>query len=103
MAHVGQLGTGIALAAGAIAVVQGEPDWLLYPVSLLSTAGVLWMLTSVNTLIVLVVLRRDSQAGSWRDAAPWVLAGLMVTLVKLTAMGSARYLLTGTLGWPLPA
>jgi hypothetical protein len=48
------------------------------------------------------VLRKDSQAATWRDAAPWVLAGLMVTLVELTAMGSARYLLTGTLGWPLP-
>ena len=102
MAHLGQLATGIGLAAGTIAVVQREPAWLLYPVSLLSTAAVLCMLTLVNTLIVLIVSRKDSQAESWRDAAPWVLAGLMATLVELTAMGTARYLLTGTLGWPLP-
>ena len=31
-----------------------------------------------------------------------MLAGLMAALVELTAMGTMRYLLTGTLGWPLP-
>jgi hypothetical protein len=54
-------------------------------------------------MIVLILLRKDSQAETWRDAARWMLLGLLGTLVELTAMGTARYLLTGTLGWPLPA
>jgi len=30
-----------------------------------------------------------------------LLGGLTVTLLELTTMGTFRYLLTGTLGWPL--
>ncbi|MBN1642919.1 MAG: DUF2085 domain-containing protein [Anaerolineae bacterium] len=101
VAHAWQLLGCVGLAAGAIVVVQSEPAWLLYPISLLSTAGVLWMLTLVNTMIALIVLHRDSQAETWQDGARWTLFGLIGTLLELTAMGTARYLLTGTLGWPL--
>jgi uncharacterized membrane protein len=93
------LGT-VAVAAVVVAVVQSEPGWLLYPVALLTTVGVLWMLTLVNTMILLIVLRRDSQARTWRDALASLSMGLTATLIELTVMGTVRYLLTGTLGWP---
>jgi uncharacterized membrane protein len=92
----------LAVAALLVWVVQSEPAWLLYPVSLLTTAGVLWMLTLVNTMILLILFRQDSQAETWRDAAASLLFGLIATLVELTAMGTFRYLVTGTMGWSLP-
>jgi uncharacterized membrane protein len=91
----------LAVAAVLVFVVQFEPSWLLYPVSLLTTAGVLWMLALVNTMILLILFRRDSQAETWRDALTSQLFGLIATLIELTAMGVFRYLITGTMGWPL--
>ena len=86
-----------------IAVVSSEPAWLRYPVALLGVAGVLWMLTLVNSMILLILTRRESQAEIWRDALVPLSGGLIATLIELTAMGAFRYLLTGTLGWPLGA
>ena len=43
---------------------------LLYPLALISAGGVLWMLALVNTMILLILFRQDSQAETWRDAVP---------------------------------
>jgi uncharacterized membrane protein len=91
----------LAVAAGAIWVLQSEPSWLLYPMALLSAGGVLWMLTLVNTMILLIVFRRDSQAETWRDTMLPLLGGLVAALLELTAIGMLRFALTGTMGWPL--
>ena len=91
----------LAVAAVTIWVLQSEPSWLLYPMALLSAAGVLWMLILVNTMILLILFRRDSQAETWRDALLPLLGGLVTALMELTAMGVLRYTLTGTMGWPL--
>ena len=91
----------VAIDAVVVAVVQAEPPWLLYPVALLTTGGVLWMLTLVNAMILLILFRQDSRAETGRDAVAALLIGLTATLLELTAMGALRYLVTGTMGWPL--
>jgi len=91
----------LTLTAGVIWAVQSEPAWLLYPVAIVSTLGVLTMLTLVNTMIVLLLLRREGRAETWRDAVPALLGGLVITLLELTAMGVLRYQITGTMEWPL--
>jgi hypothetical protein len=63
--------------------------------------GVLWMLTLVNTMLLLILFHRDRQAETRRQAAAALLGGLAVTMVELTALGTLRYALTGGLGWPL--
>ena len=92
----------VAAAAALVALVQAEPAWLLYPVGLITTAGVLWMLTAVNTMILLIVFRQDGQAGTWQQVTPAFLGGLVAATIELAVMGTARYLLTGTLSWPVP-
>lgn len=93
---------GILLAtAAAIAVVQSQPSWLLYPMALISAGGVLWMLTLVNTMILLIVFRRENQVETWPETTTPLLGGLTATLLELTAVGVFRYLLTGTMSWPL--
>ena len=72
----------LAAAAVAIGVLQSEPTWLLYPMAVLSAGGVLWMLTLVNTMVLLIVLRRDSQAEAWRDAGLPLLGGLVAALLE---------------------
>jgi hypothetical protein len=90
----------VAFAGAAVGVIQLEPGWLLYPLALLSAGGVLWMLTLVNTMILLLLLRHDSRAETWREAILPVLAGLTATLLELTTMGLLRFAVTGTMGWP---
>jgi hypothetical protein len=92
----------VGCAGTVVVVVQSEPAWLLYPVAVLTTAGVLWMLTAVNTMVLLIALRLDGQAETWRQVALPLLGGLAAALTELSAMGTARYLLTGTLSWPIP-
>lgn len=91
----------LGVAGLVVAAVQAEPGWLLYPVALVTTAGVLWMLTLVNTMILLIVFRLDGQAETGRQALLSMAGGLLVTLLELTAIGTLRYLITGTLAWPL--
>jgi uncharacterized membrane protein len=92
----------VAAAAALVALVQAEPAWLLYPVGLITTACVLWMLTAVNTMILLIVFRQDGHAGTWRQVTPALLGGLMGATIELAVMGTTRYLVTGTLSWPIP-
>jgi uncharacterized membrane protein len=92
----------IAAAGTLVALVQSEPAWLLYPVAILTTAGVVWMLTAVNTMILLIAFRQDGQAETWHQVAPALLGGLVTALVELAVIGTARYLLTGTLSWSVP-
>jgi uncharacterized membrane protein len=96
-----QLMTIVTVTFAAVAAVQFEPPWLLYPAALVSVGGILWILTLVNTMILLTVFRQENQAETWREAAVPLLSGLAATLIELTVMGILRYTLTGTMGWPL--
>jgi uncharacterized membrane protein len=90
----------LAVGALAIALLQAGVSWLFYPVALISTGGVLCMLTMVNTMILLIVARQDGRATSRKQAVLPMLGGLTMTLIELTAIGVIRFFLTGTLTWP---
>jgi hypothetical protein len=70
---------------------------LLYPLALLSALGVLALLTTVNSMLVLIVIRRENVANTWRGAVIPLLAGFTVSLVQVGAIDLLRYALTGTL------
>lgn len=90
----------VALAAVMVLVVQAELDFLLYPLAILSTLSVLIMLTAVNTMIILIVTRRENMAGTWLDALPPLSLGLLVTLAEIAGMDLFRLALTQQLGLP---
>jgi uncharacterized membrane protein len=81
-------------------IVQTQASFLLYPVATLSILGVLAMLTLVNTMIVLIVTRRESKAASWRDARLPLLLGLLATFLGLSALGLLHFTLTQWLALP---
>ena len=60
----------LVLVAAIAAAVSSEINALLYPLALLSVGGTLMMLTIVNTMLTTLLLRREAQARSWRDALP---------------------------------
>lgn len=88
-----ELGYLLIPAALVIWIVQTQASFLLYPVAALSILGVLAMLTLVNTMIVLIVTRRDSKAQSWRDAFLPLMLGLLAAFFELGALGLLHFAL----------
>jgi uncharacterized membrane protein len=91
------LGLLLLLVAGMVGVVLTRWSFLLYPLALLSAAGVLALLTAVNTMLVLIIVRRENIVDTWRDAVIPLLAGFTVSLIQVGAIDVVRYALTGTL------
>lgn len=93
---------GVALLGGfAMAlIVLAEPPVLLYPLAILSSGSVLWMITLINSVMATILARRENQVSSWRAAAPLLLVGLAMALVELSTIDFGRVYLTRLLGLP---
>jgi uncharacterized membrane protein len=91
------LGILLLLQAGMVGLVLTQWSLLLYPLALLSALGVLALLTTVNSMLVLIVIRRENVADTWRGAVIPLLAGFTVSLIQVGAIDLLRYALTGTL------
>ena len=96
-----ELGYLLIPAALLIWIVQTQASFLWYPLAALSILGVLVMLTLINTMIVLIVTRRESKAKSWRDAFLSLLLGLLATFLELSALGLLHFALTQWLALPI--
>lgn len=87
------------LLTGAAAVgglVLSDNPLVLYPLALVSAAGVLLVLSSVYTVLVLIVQGRENRAVSWRDVALPGLLGLALAVAQIGAFDFVRLALTGT-------
>jgi len=89
-----ELGYLLIPAALLVWIVQTQASFLLYPVAALSILGMLAMLTLVNTMMVLIVTRREGKAESWRDALAPLSLGLLATFLELSALVLLRLALT---------
>ena len=97
-----ELGVLLLLEAGLVGLVLTEWDFLLYPLALLGAAGVLALLTCVNGMLVLMIIRRENVVDTWRAGIVPLLAGLTLSLIQVGIIDLIRYALTGTLeGIPL--
>jgi uncharacterized membrane protein len=94
------LGLLVLLELGMVGVVLAlvliSWRWTLYPLAFLSALGVLALLTSVNTMLVLIAIQRENTANDWRAALIPLLAGFAVSLVQIVAISGLRYVVTGS-------
>ncbi|MFZ5918617.1 MAG: DUF2085 domain-containing protein [Chloroflexota bacterium] len=81
----------VALAWGLSLVVYTEVDFLLYPVALVSSLGVLLMLTLVNSMLVLALIQPNPIADTWRDAALPLALGLALALIEIGVLDFVRF------------
>jgi len=88
----------VLIAAGVIVVVLWRPNFLFGPIALTSGLGVLVMLTLVNGLLVLIILRRHGSIEHGRQLALPALAGAVLTLIEIGAINLLRAILLGQLG-----
>jgi uncharacterized membrane protein len=93
---------GLVVAATLVTLlVLSNQPLLLYVMALMSAAGVLLILTAINSMLLLIVLQRDARMVSWQAAAVPLLAGLLLASLQIGVIALFRYQLTGTMtGFP---
>lgn len=86
--------------AGVVLVLSNQPA-VLYVLALVSTAGLLLIITAINAVFMLILLRRDGQAVRWQDTAVPLLISFILAIIEISAVSLARFNLTGTMtGFP---
>jgi uncharacterized membrane protein len=89
------LGLLVLLELGMVGVVLSlvliSLPWTIYPLAFLGALGVLTLLTSVNTMLVLIAVQRENTVGNWRAALIPLLAGFTVSLIQIAAISVVRY------------
>ena len=91
----------LPVLAVLIWVIQAEIGFLLYPLALLSSLGVLMMLIIINAMLAAVVLGLEGQARTWLQASIPITIGTALALLELTGMVLLRAYLTARYGLPL--
>lgn len=91
-----ELGLLLLLAGGMIAFVLTDNPLILYPLALISSLGVLVLLTTVYSMLFVIVTRRENRAASWRGLGLALAAGLTLAMTQIALFDLARYGLTGT-------
>ena len=91
----------LILALVTILLLLSNQSTLLYVLAVMSVAGLLFIVTALNTVILLVLFRRDGRATTWRQTLLPLLLGFLIALVELSVISSLRFNLTGTMtGFP---
>jgi uncharacterized membrane protein len=84
-----------------IVVIWAGVDLLLYPLAIISSLGVVMMLTLIHSMIAAVVLRREGYAVTWLQALPPLTVGVALAFLQITVMALVRAYLTAKLGLAL--
>ncbi len=93
----------LVIAATVNLAMLSENPLLLYPLALISTAGVLGLFTLIFTLIWVLLLRRENSFDTPGQLFFFFLGGLATALLLILAMSTVRLALTHTWGgFPLP-
>lgn len=86
--------------AVVVLLVHARVKVLLYPLALLSTLGVVMMLTLLNSVIAALALGRESYATNWRQALVPLTIGGALAILEIIALVAVRAYLTATMGLP---
>lgn len=95
---VGDLVALLVAGATVVGLVSSDVPALLYPLALLSGAAVMVLLGALNTVLALILLRREGRARRWSDVLTPGLLGLALALIELAVIGAARDALTAWAG-----
>lgn len=81
-------------------VISNQPA-ILYVLSIVSAAGVVAILTALNTVMLLLILRREGRAQGWKQALLPLFGGFCLAVLQIALISYLRYSLTGTMtGFP---
>lgn len=96
IANFRELGGILVVAAVVVGIVLTGNPVALYPLALLSSLGVLVLLTITTSMIFMLATRSENQARNWREAFVPLAAGLTLTLAGILFIDVLRFAMTGT-------
>ncbi len=82
----GQLGVMIPVLLLAFLAVISQTDFLLYPIAILSSLGLVLALTLVNVVFILGLTNRVGRFASWRQLFPFASIALVLAVIELMAL-----------------
>lgn len=98
--NLGELALMVATGAVGVGLTLLQLPALLYPLALIGGGGVLTMLTMINIVILVTLMRRENRTRTWQQAIALLTVGLAGALVEVTALDLGRAYVTGLLGLP---
>ena len=69
---------------------------ILYPLSIISAAGVVVLLTMVYSMLLLMVFKVENRYNQFNQLVYALLGGLTVAIIQIGLLDFIRYLFTGT-------
>lgn len=86
----------LAFAAVLDLLVWSENPLVLYPLALISAAGVMVLLTLAYSMVWVMLVKRENQFTRWLELLPILTAGFLTALAQIGLLDFLRYLLTHT-------
>ena len=91
----------VVLAGTAVLLILSNQPTILYVLALVSVAGVLLIVTSINAVLLLMLFKKDGFAMRWQETAVPLLLSFGLTIVQIGTVALLRFNLTGTItGFP---
>ncbi len=84
------------LALGLDSLILFENPFILYPLSIISSAGVVVLLTMVYTMVLMMVFNNENRYNQFRQAIYSVIGGLTLALIQIGLLDIVRFFFTGT-------
>lgn len=92
-----EFGLILAVAATAVLLLLSNQPTISYVLALVSVGGLLLILTSLNAILWMTLLKKDGLATRWRETAvPLIISGLLA-LGQLSVLSAVRIYFTGTI------
>ena len=79
-------------------VVASQNVILLYPIALLSTAGVLVIVSSINLIVVVAIAKRDQTFLHYRELVPFLSVALLLAIGELMLLAQLKISLLHAIG-----
>lgn len=86
----------ILIAAGLDFLILLEIPWILYPLALISSVGVLVLLTMIYTMVLVLLTKKDNTFTHFTQMINYLIGGYIIALVQIGAIDILRYAWTGT-------
>jgi uncharacterized membrane protein len=86
----------VILAIGLNLLILLNNPLILYPLSIISAAGVVVLLTMVYTMVLMIVLKVENRYNQFSQTIYAIIGGLTVALIQIGLLDYVRYLFTGT-------
>src|SRR5579859_523879 len=78
--------------------VASQSSIALYPIALLSTAGLLTAISSINLIVLVMVSKRDETFGSYRQLLPFLALAVILAIGEMLVLAQLKLSLLQALG-----